>query len=180
IYTYPEGMGWDIWNLLETIGAFVIASSMMVFVANVVLSRQRREEPGADPWDARTLEWATTSPPPEYNFPKIPLVRHRDDFWHRKYIETPEGEPAPVFAGGAEHRVEEAAEHHDSSQHGEEHIHMPSPSYFPLVAAVGPALMAYGVIVPALRLPLLFAGAGFALLGFFGWVLEPPTAEEHG
>ncbi|MFN2526766.1 MAG: cytochrome c oxidase subunit I [Actinomycetota bacterium] len=164
IYTYPEGMGWDFWNFIETIGAFTIAGATLVFILNVALSRRRGEEAGPDPWDGRTVEWMTSSPPPEYNFEEIPEVKTRDDFWHRKYAPAP-GAPAPVrvFAGGANGPEE---------GHG---IHMPSPSYFPLVAAGGIPLMAYGVIYS----PLLIAGgAVLALVGFYGWVLEPPTAEE--
>src|SRR3712207_6438626 len=68
VYTYSEGMGWDLMNLIETIGAFVIAASVVVFIVNAVRSRAKGELAGPDPWDGRTLEWATDSPPPEYNF----------------------------------------------------------------------------------------------------------------
>ncbi len=169
IYTYVEGMGWDFMNLLSTIGAFVIALSALVFIANVVITRRRGEEAGADPWDARTLEWSTTSPPPEYNFEEIPIVRHRDDFWHRKYIETPEGEPARVLAGGA------VATHEHEAGHG---IHMPSPSYFPIVAATGLPLLGYGVIYfNSTGKALLVLGALVTMMGLFGWVLEPGAEE---
>jgi cytochrome c oxidase subunit 1 len=166
IYTYPEGMGWDGWNLVSTAGAFVIALSALVFIINAVRSRTRGEEAGADPWDGRTLEWSTTSPPPEYNFADVPVVRHRDDFWHRKYTETPEGEPVRVFAGGANGHEDEEHEHG---------IHLPSPSYFPALAACGLPLMAYGVIYSPW---LIVAGGLISLLSFFGWVLEPGAAEE--
>ncbi|MGH2757866.1 MAG: cytochrome c oxidase subunit I, partial [Actinomycetota bacterium] len=74
-YTYPEGMGWDTWNFIETIGAFVIGLSALVFLVNVVASRRRGQEAGGDPWDGRTLEWSMPSPPPEHNFDEIPIVR---------------------------------------------------------------------------------------------------------
>ena len=67
-YTYPKGMGWDFLNLLATIGAFIIALSVLMFLVNVVYSARRRVPAPSDPWDGRTLEWATSSPPPEYNF----------------------------------------------------------------------------------------------------------------
>jgi cytochrome c oxidase subunit 1 len=169
IYTYSEGMGWDLWNFVETIGAFVIAVSIVVFVVNAVRARTRGEAAGPDPWDGRTLEWATASPPPEYNFAEIPLVKSRDDFWHRKYVEAPEGEPARVFAGGADA--------HDGEEHDEVHVHMPSPSYFPALSAVGLPLMGYGVVYEPLR-PLIVVGGILIALGLFGWVLEPPAAEE--
>jgi cytochrome c oxidase subunit 1 len=166
-HTYSEGYGFDFWNLISTIGAFTIALSVLVFILNVVVSRRRREIAGDDPWDGRTLEWSTTSPPPEHNFDEIPLVKQRDDFWHRKYTETPEGEPARVFAGGAD-----GDEHHEA----EHHIHMPSPSYFPLLAAFGPPIVGYGVVFEQ---PLVMVvGALIALFGFFGWAIEPGAEEE--
>jgi cytochrome c oxidase subunit I len=167
IYTYPEGMGWDLWNLVETVGAFTIAVSILVFLANVAISARGKREAGADPWDGRTLEWSTPSPPPEYNFAEIPLVRSRDDLWRRKYVERPEEEPARVFAGGADG--------HDAGDH-DHAIHMPSPSYFPVLAAAGIPVMGYGAIYDDLR-ALVVVGALLVVFGLFGWVLEP-SAEE--
>jgi cytochrome c oxidase subunit I len=164
LYTYPEGMGWAFWNFVETIGAFTIAVSVLVFLLNVAITRKRGEEATADPWDARTLEWSIPSPPPEYNFAEVPVVTHRDDWWHKKYVETPKGRPAPVIAGAANGDEEE--EHL--------HIHMPSPSYFPIIAGFGIPIMAYGVIY---FWPAIAVGALISLWGFFGWVLEPGTAE---
>ena len=166
IYSYPSGMGWDFWNFIETIGAFVIAAAAAVFIANVALSRRRGEDAGADPWDGRTLEWTIPSPPPEYNFAEIPVVERRDDFWYRKYAETPEGKPIKVLAGGAGNGE------HDEPGHG---IHLPSPSLFPVIAAAGLPIAAYGVVYHPL---VIAAGVLVSLLGFYGWILEP-VAEEH-
>ena len=171
LYTYPDGMGWNMWNFVETIGAFTIAASMLTFMINTRLSRRRREEAGADPWDARTLEWTTPSPPPEYNFEQIPLVENRDDWWHRKYVAGRSGEPTRVFAGGAD-MVDEDTTVQDEHGHG---IHMPSPSYFPLVLALGLPLMGYGVIYK--QWWLVGIGLLVLLTGAYGWVLEPATAE---
>src|SRR5439155_9221918 len=93
IYRYPSGRGWDGWNLVATVGSFVIATSILVFIINVIRTMRRPERAGADPWDARTIEWTTPSPPPEYNFAEIPLVTSRDDLWHRKYAEDEQGRP---------------------------------------------------------------------------------------
>jgi cytochrome c oxidase subunit I len=92
IYTYPEDHGWDFWNFISTIGSFVIAVSILVFIYNLWVSR-RHPQAGDDPWDARTLEWSIPSPPPEYNFAEIPVVTARDDFWHQKYTEDESGRP---------------------------------------------------------------------------------------
>ena len=165
IYTYPDGMGWNFWNMVSTIGAFTIAFSVVVFILNVALSRRKAEPAGDDPWDARTLEWSIPSPPPEYNFATIPLVKERDDFWYRKYVHTPEGAPRRVLAGGAD----------DHSEH-EEHIHMPSPSYFPIVGAFGVPILGYGAVYD--RAELMILGGLIAMLGLFGWAFEPGTEGE--
>ena len=166
-YTYPDGMGWNLMNMIETVGSIVIAVSILVFMFNVMVTRRRGEIATADPWDARTLEWSIPSPPPEYNFAEIPLVKERDDWWHRKYAPTPEGEPVPVHSGGAD--AEE--------DHGEGHgIHLPSPSYFPLVSSAGLPVMGWGVIYA--NWPVVVAGGLVTLLGLFGWAFEP-SAEEH-
>jgi cytochrome c oxidase subunit 1 len=81
IYTYAGGQGWDTLNLLSTIGAFLIALSVLVFMINFVVSAAKRATAGDDPWRAATLEWATTSPPPEYNFARVPTVKGRNPLW---------------------------------------------------------------------------------------------------
>jgi cytochrome c oxidase subunit 1 len=75
IADYPPGLGWGGLNLLSTIGAFVIALSMVVFALNVVLALRRRVAAGDDPWGGHTLEWATSSPPPPHNFDGLPPIR---------------------------------------------------------------------------------------------------------
>ena len=166
IYTYPEGMGWDFWNLISTIGAYTIALSVVVFLVNVAVSRARKEEAVGDPWDARTLEWSIPSPPPEHNFDEIPIVTSRDDWWHKKYVSTPERQPTPVVAGAA-----------DEGHEGHGHIHLPSPSIMPLIAAFGMPIIGYGLIYKAF--PVAIVGALIVMLGFFGWVFEPATAEDE-
>jgi cytochrome c oxidase subunit I len=168
-YTYPEGYGWDFWNAISTIGAFTIALSTIVFIANIVISRRRGEEAGDDPWDGRTLEWSTPSPPPEYNFAEVPIVHSRDDWWHKKYVETPAGAPVRVFAGGA---TEPAEGDEEEAHHG---IHMPDPSFFPPFAAVGLPIMGYGAIYQ--NFFVIGVGALITMLFMFGWVLEPPAEE---
>ena len=171
ISVYPDEMGWNFWNLISTIGSGVIAASVLVFILNAVRTRTKGEEAGADPWDGRTLEWSVPSPPPAYNFAEEPVVRHRDDFWHTKYIEVPEKSPRRVLAGGANG-------HDEHSEHG--HIHLPSPSYFPAMAATGLPVMGYGVIYndTGASWPLIVSGILIIMLSLFGWVLEPSVHEE--
>jgi cytochrome c oxidase subunit I+III len=81
IYTYLPEMGWGGLNLLSSIGAVIIVASVCVFLGNVVVSLRRGVPAGDNPWDASTLEWATTSPPPPYNHLFIPVVEGRDPLW---------------------------------------------------------------------------------------------------
>jgi cytochrome c oxidase subunit 1 len=90
IYTYEPGRGWDIWNLIITVGVFFQAAGILVFVCNLLWSRIRGPVCTSDPWDAWTLEWSTNSPPPEYNFAAIPVVRSRRPLWDIKHPEDPD------------------------------------------------------------------------------------------
>jgi cytochrome c oxidase subunit I+III len=81
IYTYSEGMGWDWVNLITTAGSFLFAFGVLIFVWNVVKSYRSGAPADDNPWDAPTLEWATSSPPPPYNFAVIPTVASRHPLW---------------------------------------------------------------------------------------------------
>src|SRR5258708_11130521 len=81
IYTYASGQGWDAWNLLATLGAFTIALGVLIFVVNIATSLRAPKTAGNDPWDAQTLEWATSSPPPVYNFASMVPVNSHRAFW---------------------------------------------------------------------------------------------------
>jgi len=90
IYTYEPGRGWEIWNLIVTIGVFFQALAVLVFVFNLLRSLAKGAPVGSDPWDAWTLEWSTSSPPAEYNFATIPAVRSRRPLWDLKHPEDPD------------------------------------------------------------------------------------------
>ncbi|HLZ71223.1 MAG TPA: cytochrome c oxidase subunit I [Dehalococcoidia bacterium] len=163
IYTYPTDRGWGFWNMVATIGAFTIALSILVFLINVFRSLRKEPDAGPDPWDARTLEWSIPSPPPEYNFATIPVVQARDPLWHQKLLRRYR---APRAESIAEQQVEEEPGH----------IHMPSPSYYPLITALGLPIMMYALIWQNDNKGLwgLFvAGALVLLLGAYGWATEP-------
>ena len=90
VFTYPALPGWEAMNMISTIGAFVLAFAVLIFMINVVISLRSGEIAGDNPWDAWTLEWATTSPPPPYNFAELPVVTSRRPLWDLKHPEDPD------------------------------------------------------------------------------------------
>lgn len=90
VYTYPNLPGWGTMNLISTVGAFVLAFAVLVFIGNVLFSLWRGQPAGDNPWDAWTLEWATTSPPPVYNFERVPPVRSRRPLYDLSHPDNPD------------------------------------------------------------------------------------------
>ena len=81
VYTYPHGLGWDAYNLMASVGAYVIALSFVLMLVNIVRTLRRGEVAPDDPWQAPDLSWATASPPPAYNFAAVPVVSSRHPLW---------------------------------------------------------------------------------------------------
>jgi cytochrome c oxidase subunit 1 len=131
IYTYAPDLGWNIWNLVSTTGAFLIALSFVVFLVNVVKTTRSAAAAAADPWDGRTLEWSIASPPPPWNFARIPTVHDRDELWLRKY-------------GHEAGRRRPAEPEHPERP---EPIHMPRPSVWPLLLAGSLLVMVAGALI---------------------------------
>ena len=90
IYTYEPGRGWDTLNFIVTVGVFFQGVAVLIFLVNLLWSYRRGKIAGNDPWDAWTLEWTTSSPPPAYNFAVIPTVRSRRPLWDLKHPEDPD------------------------------------------------------------------------------------------
>ena len=176
IYTYNNGLGWDTLNLIITIGAFIIAFSVLIFLVNLIVSHRRGAIAGNDPWDARTIEWSISSPPPEYNFAEIPEIDARDDFWHRKYTEDDEGMLVPLPSGGADTPAATRA----AAAPGHR-IHMPSPSFYPLIAALALPVLGYAAVFHSFgwSFALLAVGVLILVFGVYAWAIEPATAPEE-
>jgi cytochrome c oxidase subunit 1 len=175
VYTYAADEGWNFWNMVSTIGAFTIALSVVVFLYNIWKTQRGPRDAPADPWDARTLEWAITSPPPPYNFAEVPTVHALDDFWHHKYTEDEQGRP--VLRPEAELPAEPERVDPEDTSHG---IHLPSPSFYPLVASLGLPVVAYGMIYSAYYVAVI--GALILLSGLYAWAMEPSAEpdDHHG
>jgi heme/copper-type cytochrome/quinol oxidase subunit 1 len=87
VYTYPEGLGFEFWNQVETAGSFILGLSFLVFIWNVIVSKRSGEPAPADPWNGATLEWSIPSPAPYHNYDEIPTV-HR---WPYEYSNPDNG-----------------------------------------------------------------------------------------
>ncbi|MBH60485.1 MAG: cytochrome c oxidase subunit I [Dehalococcoidia bacterium] len=164
VATYPEGMGWDISNLVSTIGSLMLGVAVIVFIYNVIYSNLRMPKTASnDPWDGRTLEWSIPSPPPHYNFDAIPEVKYRDDFWYKKYPELAHD----THGGGSDSEIQENHE----VDHAD--IHMPDPSYYPFFLGLGLAIMVGGFIPFAGHWVVCAIGLVIFTWSFLGWSYEP-------
>ncbi len=174
VYTYDSAMGWDLWNMVATAGAFFLGASTLLFLHNAFRSLRKGERATSDPWDGRTLEWSISSPPPVYNFATIPTVYSRDAHWDAKYGSGEHGAPVPV-AGGADSAGTEHAGHQQDGHHG---IHMPGLSYYPIILALGLTLAGYGVIYHGtVTWAMAAVGAGIAMVATYAWSFEPASEE---
>jgi cytochrome c oxidase subunit I+III len=173
IYTYPNGMGWGAYNLSETIGAFILTAGLLMIFANLAYRRFRGPAAGPDPFGGGTLEWSTTSPPPHYNFPVIPVVRSAYPNWDR---EDREADRARLRRGELvfdEGHETPAATVVDAVP--DEVLEMPSESPWPLVLSVCTA----GLFVMLLVRHYVVAGvfALLALLVLAAWHWKEPEEE---
>ena len=155
------------WNMVASIGSFVLAFGILLFLINIYYTWRKGPVSPLDPWDARSLEWMTTNPPKEHNFDAIPTVHHLDEFFHRKYEEDEVTGEIKQVRTAEDILAEQTA-------NAESHIHLPSPSYWPLVLSVAIFIVGIGVIYNRF---VAVVGALGILLAMYGWSLEPGTAE---
>jgi cytochrome c oxidase subunit I len=90
VFTYPDLPWWGALNFISTMGVFILAAGVLVFLWNIFDSARHGAIAGDNPWNAWTLEWATTSPPPEHNFERIPPIRSRRPLWDLAHPEDPD------------------------------------------------------------------------------------------
>jgi cytochrome c oxidase subunit I len=175
IYTYPAGLGWDTLNLITTVGAFVFALGVLLLVVNVLWSRVRGAPAGPNPWDGPTLEWATGSPPPAYNFAVIPTVGSRHPLWEDRLNE---GSGSLIAEGPALDEDKVTVETTPLDGQLTDVLTMPEDTLYPIAHALCVTLTLYGLLV---RSPVL-GGVGLVLvIGLtIGWLWPTRRELEEG
>jgi cytochrome c oxidase subunit 1 len=168
-YTYDGNMGWNLGNLISSVGAFILAIGIGVYLVTAVYTYFRGARTTRDPWDARTLEWSLPNPVPEYNFRAIPTVHARDGWWYEKRHSA---------------EVAKEAEEHAKAEDAHGGIHMPFQSIYPFLASLGIFIGAIGTAVldradPALypgfwgpKIAVTLAGGAIMFVSVVLWSLE--------
>jgi cytochrome c oxidase subunit 1 len=161
VYTYPSGLGFDVYNMMATVGAFFLAGSILVFIWNVIVTWRSAERAPADPWNGATLEWTIPSPPPMWNFTDEPVVTGKDPVWTLKREAGTRTLPEPVAGDGRG-------------------IHMPGPSWWPLVVSIGILSFFVGFMFDKPWAfpfgPVTIVGFLLTTFGAFKWAYEAPDA----
>jgi cytochrome c oxidase subunit I len=157
-YTYPKELGFEALNQMETAGSFILGLGFLVFLWNIVRTSRGPRNAPADPWNGATLEWAIPSPPPEWNFDTLPKVSGRDPLWETKR-QNGGTLPEPRAGTGAG-------------------IHLPNPSYWPLVTAFGVT----GLFVGIMMLPKwgpwgIVVAVALLFFGLYSWLFEKGYSE---
>ncbi len=169
VYTYPAGVGWDGINLFVSLSATVLAVSFIVLAVNIVLSLRRAAIAGDNPWDAPTLEWATSSPPPAYNFARIPVVGSRDPLWFDAGLNR-------EVAQGLRVTVREVVITTLNEARPDLREPSPQPSIWPLLAAIAVGATFLGSIFSPWA---IVWGAVPVTITLIGWFWPKGTPEEE-
>jgi heme/copper-type cytochrome/quinol oxidase subunit 1 len=171
VYTYPSGLGWDTLNVVATVGGFVFAVGTGMTLWNFAWSRLRGEPAGADPWGADSLEWATTSPPPDYNFAAIPVVESVHPLWDQR--------PLPVARSGSDDATRalgvDGAEHRTTPYttglraDPEGTMQIPEETSMPFLVALGIAILFGGLLLSAVVAAVAGLTIGTLALLYWTW-----------
>jgi cytochrome c oxidase subunit I+III len=190
VYTYPAGLGWDLYNLISTVGAFILAAGVLIFVWNFFWSMRYGEPAGSNPWDGDSLEWATASPPINYGFAVLPIVHSRHPLWDQDTFSQGNKKVEKLMQGLANWPVKWRAALVSTTLEAkpEEIFRVSGPSIWPFFAAVGVITM-FGAEIFTAR---LVAGIGLVTtivsVIAWNWPTEKPSSsaeeeafeKEHG
>lgn len=167
IQTFEGGIGLDGWNLASSIGAAIMAVGLVLLLWNLIYSLFRGEKAPADPWDGRTLEWATSSPPPAHNFTLTPKIIDRDPLWVQKHPE--------LYEGGHSSPTELTEEEVSGDEY--EYFHMPGSSWTPFLLSLSIVFGGYGVLYQNVFVQLF--ALGLVIMFTFIWAFEGVGGEHY-
>ena len=165
-HSYNEGHGFEVFNQIATIGAFILGVGILIGAISFVHAfySKKLKKAGKNPWDARTLEWTLSSPVKDYNFARTPIIKARDQAWENNYGEK-----------------ERPSQKQPIDEHG---IHMPDRSWMPLVTALGIFIMALGMIFNLQvnadgelyrNFTAAIGGGVLMTFGIIWWAIEQPN-----
>jgi cytochrome c oxidase subunit I+III len=166
IYTYLPEMGWGKLNLLATVGGVVMTLGILLFLLDAMRSLRVGALAGDNPWEASTLEWATSSPPPPYNFEQLPTVAGREALWEQR-------QDQPILTGVRSHLREVLVTKLLDAEPDHKEL-LPTPSIWPFLSAVAVTGLFIGSIFTPWAVPLGAIPATVAMIGWF-W----PSRENH-
>ena len=174
VWTFDSGLGWGALNLVVSLGSVVFGAGTGLTLVNFFWSRRRGAEAGPNPWGADSLEWATSSPPPEYNFAAVPIVDSRHPLWDQRVLPVgqADGDEAgrAVSVEGAHDRVAVVSTGFDAWTEGGARV--PLPTIVPFVVAVGIAVFFVGLLVSAVLVLTIGVVVGLGALAVWTWRTE--------
>lgn len=180
-YTYPVGFGWDIYNLISTVGAFIFATGVLVFVFNYFWSQRHGKDAGHNPWGADSLVWSTASPPLNFAYSKLPIVRSRHPLWDQDTLDEGQQKTKELLEGLGKWPIKWRAAMITSTVDARpiEIFRVSGPSIWPFVSAVG-LVTIFGSEIFSLR-PLSVLGIVVLIFGVVAWnrPTDVPTSEEE-
>jgi cytochrome c oxidase subunit I+III len=181
VYTYEAGLGWGIYNLLSTIGVFIIVPGIAIFVWNLVRSYRHGEPAGDNPWGADTLEWATPSPPADHGWSVLPIVRSRHPLWDQDDLHRGDGALERFVRGLGEWPLRWRAVVIVGTADGrpQEVFRVSNPSIWPLVAGIGVVLIFLSELVKLRWGAAVGALIIVAAVIAWNWPQPPPMSEEE-
>jgi cytochrome c oxidase subunit I+III len=174
IATYPQGIGWDRLNLLSTLGSYILAAGVLLFVVDFVRHRRVGPHAGRNPWGAGTLEWLYPLPNPNFNFHAIPTIRSREPLWDQPELTDRRAERVEGLLRGTADNRRETIGCDPITGAPIQIARLPHPTWIPLIAALGLAV-GFGATLASFYW-VAAAGFGFSVLAFLVWGWEPSDA----
>ena len=169
VYTYAAGIGWDSYNFISTVGAFLIGVSVLIFLVNLIKSGLSGSPAGDNPWDGDSLEWSTSSPPPQHNFSVLPIIHSRHPLWEQADLHQGDEATKRLVEALGRWPTTWRAALVTSTLEGRplEVFRVAGPSIWPFVAAVG-MIVVFGSEIWSLRW-LTGIGALIFVVSLVGW-----------